>query len=205
MVLCDSDIRERCEGTSSPMISPFVGEQVREVEGRRVISYGVSSYGYDIRLGARVRLARDPQRMVGGDVARDWCVDPKASLAEHFRDAPVVKNDNGLCVKIPPHGFALAHSVEHFNIPRDLLALCFGKSTYARCGLIVNVTPLEPEWQGYLTLEISNTTPMPAVVYVNEGICQLVFHTARRACSVSYGDRRGKYNKQPAEPVLPKT
>lgn len=202
MVLSDEDIAEACAGVR-PMISPFIGSQVRESDGRRVISYGVSSYGYDIRLGRHVRIARDPSKMVGGDTLRRWVIDPKDDLAINFIDAPVCSSERGDYVELPAHGFALAHSLERFTIPRDLMVVCFGKSTYARCGLIVNVTPLEPEWQGFLTLEISNTTPQPARVYVGEGISQLIFHTARRTCSVSYGDRRGKYNNQPAEPVLP--
>lgn len=203
MVLSDIDIAERCSG-ETPMISPFCGAQVRAHNGHRCISYGLSSYGYDIRLGRRLRIARDPSRMVGGDLLDRWVIDPKDETDRNFCDATVHKSERGEYVELPAHGFALAHSVERFVVPRDLMVLCFGKSTYARCGLIVNVTPLEPEWEGYLTLEISNTTPQPARVYLEEGISQLVFHTARRTCSVSYGDRRGKYNNQPAEPVSPR-
>jgi dCTP deaminase len=204
MVLSDRDIVDRCAG-ETPMIDPFVPHQVRQHDtGARCISYGLSSYGYDIRLGNHVRLARNPAHMVGGDALTRWCIDPKDDLTEHFEDEPVVASAEGRYIKIPPHGFALAHSLERFCIPRDIVAICFGKSTYARCGLIVNVTPLEPEWQGWLTLEISNTTPMPARVYVGEGICQIVFHTALRTCLTSYADRRGKYDNQPAEPVLPR-
>lgn len=203
MVLSDHDISARC-ATATPMIDPFEPRQVRDIKGVKCISYGLSSYGYDIRLGNHVRLARNPAHMVGGDTLHRWCIDPKADLERHFYDALVSDTANGRYVEIPPHGFALAHSLERFIIPRDVVAICFGKSTYARCGLIVNVTPLEPEWTGWLTLEISNTTDMPARVYVGEGICQLVFHTALRECGVSYADRRGKYNDQPAEPVLPR-
>lgn len=203
MVLSDHDISARC-ATATPMIEPFEPQQVREINGVKCISYGLSSYGYDIRLGNHVRLVRNPRKMRGSDTLRDWCIDPKDDLADYFTDALACESSKGRYVEIPPHGFALAHSLERFRIPRDVVALCFGKSTYARCGLIVNVTPLEPEWTGFLTLEISNTTDMPARVYVGEGICQLVFHTALRECGVSYADRRGKYNEQPAEPVLPR-
>lgn len=204
MVLSDNDIRERCT-SSAPMISPFVDHQVRTaVSGCRAISYGLSSYGYDIRLDDHVRISRDPRSMMGGDRLCDWVIDPKIDMERHFLNATCGEDDRGRFAIIPPHGFALANSVESFNIPRDIVAICFSKSTYARCGLIVNVTPLEPEWSGFLTLEISNTTALPARVYLGEGICQLVFHTALRTCGVSYRDRGGKYDKQPAIPVLPK-
>ena len=159
------------------MIEPFVETQVRD----GVISFGVSSYGYDIRVTDEFKIFTNVYSAV---------VDPK-----HFDPASMVDFKGDVCV-IPPNSFALARSVEYFRIPRDVLTICLGKSTYARCGIIVNVTPFEPEWEGYVTLEISNTTPLPAKVYSNEGIAQVLFFTADEVCETSYKDRKGKYDKQ---------
>ncbi len=160
------------------MIEPFVESSVRA----GVISYGVSSYGYDIRISNEFKVFHNLNSTV---------VDPKAFTATNFQDFVVDE-----FVVIPPNSFALSRTVEHFKIPRDVLVLCVGKSTYARCGLIVNVTPLEPEWEGYLTLEISNTTPLPARVYANEGIAQLLFLGGDGVADQSYKDKKGKYQGQ---------
>jgi dCTP deaminase len=159
------------------MIEPFEDRQVRE----GVISYGLSSYGYDIRVADEFKVFTNINSTV---------VDPKNFDARSFVD---VKAD--VCI-IPPNSFALAKTVEYFRIPRDVLTVCVGKSTYARCGLIVNVTPFEPEWEGYVTLEISNTTPLPAKVYANEGISQVLFFQSDEVCEVSYADKKGKYQGQ---------
>ena len=159
------------------MIEPFVDDQVRS----GVISYGVSSYGYDVRVGDEFKVFTNVFNTV---------VDPKNFDPRSFVD---IKAD--VCI-IPPNSFALATTVEYFRIPRDVLTVCVGKSTYARCGLIVNVTPFEPEWEGFVTLEISNTTPLPARVYANEGIAQVLFFQSDEACEISYADKKGKYQKQ---------
>jgi dCTP deaminase len=159
------------------MIEPFVEGSVRN----GVISYGVSSYGYDIRVSNEFKVFTNVNSAV---------VDPKNFVPHSFID---VTTD--VCI-IPPNSFALSRTVEYFRIPRDVLVVCVGKSTYARCGLIVNVTPLEPEWEGYLTLEISNTTPLPAKVYANEGIAQLLFLAGDGLCETSYKDKKGKYQGQ---------
>lgn len=159
------------------MITPFEEKQVRD----GVISYGLSSYGYDIRVADEFKIFTNVNTAI---------VDPK-----QFDDASFVNYQGDTCI-IPPNSFALARTVEHFNIPRSVLAICVGKSTFARIGLIVNVTPLEPEWQGILTLEISNTTPLPARIYANEGIAQLLFFESDEPCEVSYADRKGKYQNQ---------
>jgi dCTP deaminase len=159
------------------MIDPFEDRQVRA----GVISYGLSSYGYDIRVADEFKVFTNINSTV---------VDPKNFDARSFVD---VKAD--VCI-IPPNSFALAKTVEYFRIPRDVLTVCVGKSTYARCGLIVNVTPFEPEWEGYVTLEISNTTPLPAKVYANEGISQVLFFQSDEVCEVSYADKKGKYQRQ---------
>ena len=166
------------------MIEPFEDRQVRE----GVISYGLSSYGYDIRVANEFKVFTNINSTV---------VDPKNFDARSFVD---VKTD--ICI-IPPNSFALAKTVEYFRIPRDVLTVCVGKSTYARCGLIVNVTPFEPEWEGFVTLEISNTTPLPARIYANEGLCQILFFQSDEMCEVSYADRKGKYQNQQGI-VLPK-
>ncbi|MCY4539016.1 MAG: dCTP deaminase [Chloroflexi bacterium] len=159
------------------MIEPFVDQQVRE----GAISYGVSSYGYDLRVSDEFKIFTN---------VRSAIVDPK-----HFDDASFVDFRGDVCI-IPPNSFVLSRSVEYFRIPRDVLTICLGKSTYARCGLIVNVTPFEPEWEGYATLEISNTTPLPAKVYANEGLAQVLFFEADDACEQSYADKKGKYQGQ---------
>jgi len=165
------------------MIEPFVEGQVRD----GVISYGVSSYGYDIRVADEFKIFTNVFSAI---------VDPK-----HFDRSSMVDFKGEICV-IPPNSFALARTVEYFRIPRSVLTICVGKSTYARCGIIVNVTPFEPEWEGFVTLEISNTTPLPARIYANEGIAQVVFFEADELCTVSYADKKGKYQKQQAI-VLP--
>ena len=162
------------------MIEPFADSQVKEVGGRRVISYGLSSYGYDLRVGNQFKVFTNVYNIM---------VDPK-----NFQPDAFVDMEGDYCI-IPPNSFALAMSVEYFRIPRDVLTLCIGKSTYARCGIIVNVTPFEPEWEGYVTLEISNTTPLPAKIYGGEGLAQVLFYKGE-PCEVSYADRQGKYMKQ---------
>jgi dCTP deaminase len=159
------------------MIEPFVDEQVRA----GVISYGVSSYGYDVRVGDEFKVFSNVYNVV---------VDPKNFDPKSFVD---IKAD--VCI-IPPNSFALASTVEYFRIPRDTLTVCLGKSTYARCGIIVNVTPFEPEWEGHVTIEISNTTPLPAKIYANEGIAQVLFFQSDDVCAVSYKDKKGKYQAQ---------
>jgi dCTP deaminase len=159
------------------MIEPFVDDQVRQ----GVISYGVSSYGYDVRVGDEFKVFTNVYNTV---------VDPKNFDPKSFVD---IKADE--CV-IPPNSFALASTIEYFRIPRDVLTICLGKSTYARCGIIVNVTPFEPEWEGHVTIEISNTTPLPAKIYANEGIAQVLFFQSDEPCEVSYADKKGKYQKQ---------
>jgi dCTP deaminase len=166
------------------MITPFVDGQVRE----GVISYGLSSYGYDIRVSNEFKIFTNVHSAI---------VDPK-----HFNPKSFIDFEGDICV-IPPNSFVLAQTVEYFRIPRNVLTVCLGKSTYARCGLIVNVTPFEPEWEGYVTLEISNTTPLPARVYANEGIAQVLFFESDEVCEISYADRKGKYQKQQSI-VLPR-
>jgi dCTP deaminase len=159
------------------MIEPFEDRQVRD----GVISYGVSSYGYDIRVADEFRIFTNVNSTI---------VDPKSFDPKSF-----VELRADVCV-IPPNSFALGRSVEYFRIPRNVLTICVGKSTYARCGIIVNVTPFEPEWEGFVTLEISNTTPLPAKIYANEGIAQIVFLRAESECRISYADKKGKYQDQ---------
>ena len=166
------------------MIEPFADSQMRD----GVISFGVSSYGYDIRVADEFKIFTNVYSAV---------VDPK-----HFVSHSMVDFKGDICV-IPPNSFALARTVEYFRIPREVLTICLGKSTYARCGIIVNVTPFEPEWEGFVTLEISNTTPLPARIYANEGIAQVLFFEADEVCDVSYADKKGKYQKQESI-VLPK-
>lgn len=161
------------------MIAPFESSQI----GERAISFGVSSYGYDIRLADEFKIFTDVHAAV---------IDPKNIDPRNFID---YKGES--CV-IPHNSFILARSIEYFKIPRDILAICFGKSTYARCGVVVNVTPLEPEWEGYITISISNTSPLPARIYANEGIAQLIFLDASEVCQTSYADKKGKYQKQTA-------
>ncbi len=179
-ILCDSQIRELID------IKPF--EVAAKRPGR--ISYGVSSYGYDIRVGGKFKIFTPTPRSGGVMI-----VDPKAFHDDLFVEVDCAdrKSDH---VIIPPNSFALCETVETVAVPRDVLVVCVGKSTYARCGLIVNVTPLEPEWRGKITLEISNTTPLPAKVYANEGIAQLIFFRADVVCATSYADKGGKYQDQ---------
>jgi dCTP deaminase len=172
-----SDKWIRRMATEQRMIEPFVDSQVRE----GVISYGLSSYGYDIRVTNEFKIFTNVHSAV---------VDPK-----NFNPNSFIDYVGDVCI-IPPNSFVLAQTVEYFRIPRDVLTVCLGKSTYARCGLIVNVTPFEPEWEGYVTLEISNTTPLPARIYANEGIAQVLFFQSDEVCDVSYADRKGKYQKQ---------
>ncbi|MCI5052868.1 MAG: dCTP deaminase [Simkaniaceae bacterium] len=172
------------------MIEPFHENLVRENElGEKIVSYGLSSYGYDLRVSNQFKVFTNVHNRI---------VDPKEFCENSFVDI-----EADVCV-IPPNSFALAVSVEYFRIPRDVLTLCIGKSTYARCGIIVNVTPFEPEWEGYVTLEISNTTPLPAKIYANEGLAQVVFYQSDEPCEVSYADRGGKYNRQPQLAITPR-
>ncbi len=166
------------------MIEPFVDQQVRQ----GVISYGLSSYGYDIRVADEFKIFTNVYSAT---------VDPK-----NFDTRSMIDFKGEVCI-IPPNSFALARTVEYFRIPRSTLTICVGKSTYARCGIIVNVTPFEPEWEGYVTLEISNTTPLPAKIYANEGIAQVLFFEGDEVCQVSYADKKGKYQRQNSI-VLPK-
>ena len=163
------------------MIEPFEPRQVREVNGKRVISYGTSSYGYDVRCSSEFKIFTNINSVI---------VDPKDFDEDSFVD---VRQE--VCI-IPPNSFALARTVEYFRIPRDVLVVCVGKSTYARCGIIVNVTPLEPCWEGHVTLEFSNTTPLPAKIYANEGVAKMLFIGADEVCETSYKDRGGKYQGQ---------
>jgi dCTP deaminase len=166
------------------MIEPFTDSQIRD----GVISYGVSSYGYDIRVADDFKIFTNVYSAI---------VDPK-----HFDSRSMVDFRGDVCI-IPPNSFVLARTVEYFRIPREVLTICLGKSTYARCGIIVNVTPFEPEWEGFVTLEISNTTPLPAKIYANEGIAQVLFFAADEVCDISYADKKGKYQAQQTI-ILPK-
>lgn len=172
------------------MIEPFEAGQVKMVNGERIVSYGTSSYGYDIRCADEFKIFTNLNSTI---------VDPKNFDENSFVDV----SGKGYCI-IPPNSFALARTVEYFRIPRNVLTVCLGKSTYARCGIIVNVTPFEPEWEGYVTLEFSNTTPLPAKIYANEGVAQVLFFESDEICDVSYKDRQGKYQGQVGV-TLPKT
>ena len=171
------------------MIEPFESGQVRQVNGERIVSYGTSSYGYDIRCADEFKIFTNINSTI---------VDPKAFDPNSFVDLK-----SGVCI-IPPNSFALARTVEYFRIPRNVLTICLGKSTYARCGIIVNVTPLEPEWEGHVTLEFSNTTTLPAKIYAHEGCAQVIFIESDEVCETSYKDRGGKYQGQRGV-TLPKT
>ena len=186
-LLSDWDIIEMAgEG----MIEPFSPEQVSRVDGEKIISFGTSSYGYDARVATEFKVFTNVHTAI---------IDPK-----NFDESSFVNvNAKDGYIIMPPHSFVLGRTVERFNIPRDILVTCIGKSSYARCGLIVNVTPLEPEWRGYVTLEFSNTAPLPAKLYANEGACQFLFIRAPRVCKTSYADRKGKYQDQKGV-VLPK-
>jgi dCTP deaminase len=175
----DKWIRKMAE--TQQMIEPFEPKQVRQGANGKIISHGTSSYGYDIRCSREFKIFTNINSAV---------VDPKNFASESFVD---ITSD--VCI-IPPNSFALARSVEYFRIPRNVLVVCLGKSTYARCGIIVNVTPLEPEWEGHITLEFSNTTPLPAKIYANEGVAQLLFLESDEMCETSYKDRAGKYQGQ---------
>jgi len=179
-----SDRWIRTQALENKMIEPFCEKQVKE----GVISYGLSSYGYDLRVSNEFKIFTNVNSAI---------IDPK-----NFDERSFVSVEADSII-VPPNSFALARSVEYFRIPRDVLTICVGKSTYARCGIIVNVTPFEPEWEGFVTLEISNTTPLPARIYANEGLCQILFFQSDEVCEVSYGDRKGKYQKQQGI-VLPK-
>ena len=174
-IMSDKWIRE--QAINHQMISPFSDRQHRD----GVISYGLSSYGYDARVSEEFKIFTDVDSVT---------VDPK-----NFEPASFVDRPGPICI-IPPNSFALARTVEYFRIPEDVLVICLGKSTYARCGIIVNVTPLEPGWEGHVTLEFSNTTPLPAKIYANEGACQFLFFKGNERCEVSYKDRKGKYMGQ---------
>ncbi len=182
MIKSDRWIRRMAQ--EHDMINPYSEKQVSQ----GVISYGVSSYGYDLRVADEFKIFTNVNCTV---------IDPK-----HFDERSFVSVSSDVAI-VPPNSFALARSVEYFKIPRDVLTICVGKSTYARCGIIVNVTPFEPEWEGFVTLEISNTTPLPAKIYANEGLCQILFFQSDEVCETSYKDRKGKYQAQKGI-VLPK-
>ena len=171
------------------LIDPFEPGQVKQQGDRKLVSYGTSSYGYDVRCATEFRIFTNINSSI---------VDPK-----NFDSNSFVNLDTDVCI-IPPNSFALARTVEYFRIPRNILTICLGKSTYARCGIIVNVTPLEPEWEGHVTLEFSNTTTLPAKVYANEGVAQMIFFESDEVCETSYKDRGGKYQGQ-TRVTLPKT
>jgi dCTP deaminase len=175
MIKSDKWIRRMCR--EHRMIEPFAEKQVRE----GAISFGVSSYGYDLRIADEFKIFTNINSSI---------VDPKKFDARSFVDF-----QGAVCI-VPPNSFALGRSVEYFRIPRDVMTICLGKSTYARCGIITNVTPLEPEWEGHVTLEISNTTPLPAMIYANEGVAQVLFLGADEICETSYKDKKGKYQDQ---------
>jgi len=175
----DKWIRRMAETYS--MIQPFEPQQVRQNGSQKIISYGTSSYGYDVRCADTFKIFTNINSAI---------VDPKAFDGKSFVD---VQTD--VCI-IPPNSFVLAHTIEYFRIPRNVLTICVGKSTYARCGIIVNVTPLEPEWEGHVTLEFSNTTNLPAKIYANEGVAQMLFFESDEICETSYKDRKGKYQGQ---------
>ncbi len=186
-IKADKWIRRMAENEG--MIEPFEAGQVRENDGGKIISYGTSSYGYDVRCSDEFKVFTN---------IHSATVDPK-----NFDEKSFVDVRGEYCI-IPPNSFALARTVEYFRIPRNVLTVCLGKSTYARCGIIVNVTPLEPEWEGHVTLEFSNTTTLPAKIYANEGVAQMLFFESDEVCDVSYKDRGGKYQGQRGV-TLPKT
>ncbi len=180
-IKADSWIRKMA--LENGMIEPFCDRQVRQItdESNKIVSYGLSSYGYDIRVADEFKVFTNVYNSI---------IDPK-----NFSEDAFVNIKAKTCI-VPPNSFALARSIEYFRIPRNVLTICLGKSTYARCGIIVNVTPFEPEWEGHVTLEISNTTPLPAIIYANEGIAQVLFFESNEQCEISYADRKGKYMKQ---------
>ncbi|NEN76080.1 dCTP deaminase [Pelistega sp. NLN82] len=182
----DRWIREQAQ---KGMIEPFEPNQVRSINDNKIVSYGTSSYGYDVRCAREFKIFTNINSTI---------VDPK-----QFDEKSFIDFEGDVCI-IPPNSFALARTVEYFRIPRDVLTICLGKSTYARCGIIVNVTPLEPEWEGHVTLEFSNTTPLPAKIYANEGCAQFLFLGGNEVCETSYKDRGGKYQGQQGV-TLPRT
>lgn len=195
-----NDIWIRKMALEQEMIVPFIDRQIRSHQSscgneksvkaaEPTISYGLSSYGYDVRIASQFKIFT---------YSKDTIIDPKL-----FDEAAFVSHEGSHCI-IPPNSFVLGYSIERFKIPRDVIVMCITKSSLARCGLIVNVTLLEPEWHGYVTLEISNTTPLPAKIYANEGVAQMVFFQGNEPCEVSYKDRNGKYQNQPPEVVLPR-
>jgi dCTP deaminase len=185
-IMSDKWIKKMAE--ENEMISPFIDEQIRVHGKNKIVSYGLSSYGYDARVSSEFKIFTNIHSAI---------VDPK-----QFDDDSFVDKNSEICI-IPPNSFVLGRTVEYFKIPRDITVICVGKSTYARCGIIVNVTPLESEWEGRVTLEFSNTTPLPAKIYANEGACQFLFFKGNEICNVSYADRNGKYMKQ-REVTLPR-
>lgn len=178
----DNWIRSKCLNTPFPMLEPFEPQLVRHVDANRVISFGTSSYGYDIRCADEFKVFTNVNSAM---------VDPKNFDDDCFVDV----SGKGYCI-IPPNSFALARTVEYFRIPKNVLTICLGKSTYARCGIVVNVTPFEPGWEGQVTLEFSNTTPLPAKIYANEGCAQVLFFEGDEQCETTYSDRNGKYQGQ---------
>ena len=181
-VLSDLEIKER--SIKNGMISPFVEKLVRKTDKEKVLSYGLSSYGYDVRVSNEFKVFTNINSSI---------IDPKNFSNENFVSKTVKDNE---CLILPPNSFALANTIETFKVPRDILIICVGKSTYARCGIVVNVTPIEPEFEGQVVLEFSNTTNLPAKIYANEGACQFVFFKADKICTTSYSDRNGKYQGQ---------
>ncbi len=181
-VLSDIEIRERSQ--KNKMIEPFVEKLVRKTKDQKVLSYGLSSYGYDVRVSNEFKVFTNINNNV---------IDPKNFSNDSFITKTIKENDYFI---LPPNSFALANTVETFNIPRDIIVICVGKSTYARCGIIVNVTPIEPEFKGQVVLEFSNTTNLPVKIYPNEGACQFIFFKADTVCETSYSDRNGKYQNQ---------
>ena len=181
-VLSDLEIKER--SLNNEMIKPFVEKLVRKTENEKVLSYGLSSYGYDVRVSNEFKVFTNINNSI---------IDPKNFSNDNFVTKVIPDND---CLILPPNSFALANTIESFKIPRDIIVICVGKSTYARCGVVVNVTPIEPEFEGQVVLEFSNTTTLPVKIYANEGACQFVFFKADKICKTSYSDRNGKYQGQ---------
>lgn len=181
-VLSDIEIKER--SLDNKMISPFVEQLIRKTENEKVLSYGLSSYGYDVRVSNEFKVFTNINNSI---------IDPKDFSNDNFITKVVKDND---CLILPPNSFALANTIETFKVPRDIIIVCVGKSTYARCGVVVNVTPIEPEFEGQVVLEFSNTTTLPVKIYANEGACQFLFFKADNICKTSYADRKGKYQGQ---------
>lgn len=188
-ILADFQIQGLCENTDRPLISPFSNKQIKESEsGARLISFGLSSYGYDLTLGNKFKIFTNVNNSI---------IDPK-----DFSDQAFVDFEGDICI-IPPNSFVLAHSAERLCLPRDVTGVVLGKSTYARCGVSCLATPLEAGWEGHVTLEFANTTPLPVKLYAHEGACQVLFYRGE-PCTTSYADREGKYQNQAAAPVAPK-